>query len=358
MDNIDLSSLKSQVCFSPARLQKMQADLEKMLNRAVEDLKMQLRRAQGSGNRRGVFDTLKNWWSNIRHGYKNPQNPYFHQNTLGHLGRPVKEMSLHEYKYLVEKSNRLENTMSLTEGKLQLDVELDNWLGDIKSDISNYFSAQIQRAATKTAAKAAAKNAPKKAALPEKFPLVGGNIKKSFFGSKGQQPDDLLGLPPEDTLFDKETTTVDDKNKDVTTTDTSVAVAPADTGNTDVSLSPSTLVSPEALQATQDRIINFKGPKKRTAGGKGKDILKQQIVPPVSNPQIVSPVINPPEPEKVEPVIPTQTLQPLPFPIKNRGKIKPGMGGNFFESNQKLKLNGLTLYEKTLVCLDKLRLNS
>ena len=48
----------------------------------------------------------------------------------------------------------------------------------------------------------------------------------------------------------------------------------------------------------------------------------------------------------------------FPFPIKNRGKIKPGMGGNFFESNQKLKLNGLTLYEKTLVCLDKLRLNS
>jgi hypothetical protein len=355
MDTIDLSTLKSQVCFSPARLQKMQADLEKMLNRAVEDLKMQLRRAQGSGNRRGVFDTLKNWWSNIRHGYKNPQNPYFHQNTLGHLGRPVKEMSLHEYKYLVEKSNRLENTMSLTEGKLQLDLELDNWLSDIKNDISNYFSAQIQRAATKTAAK----NAPKKVAPPEKFPLVGGDIKKSFFGSKSQQPDDLLGLPPEDTLFDKETTTVDDKDKAVTTTDTSVAVEPAATGNTDASVSPSTPVSPEALQATQDRIINFTGPKKRKAGGKGKgkNNLQQKIDTPVINPlepEKAEPII-PAQQQKVEPVIPAQTLQPLPFPIKKR---RPGVGANFFESNQNLKLKGLTLYEKTLVCLDKLRLNS
>mgnify|MGYP000208967046 CR=1 FL=1 len=82
---------------------------------------------------------------------------------------------------------------------------------------------------------------------------------------------------------------------------------------------------------------------------KGKNNLKQKID---------SPVINPLEPEKAEPVIPAQTLQPLPFPIKKRRGGRPGVGGNFFESNQNLKLKGLTLYEKTLVCLDKLRLNS
>jgi hypothetical protein len=285
-------------------------------------------------------------------------------------------MSLHEYKYLIEKSNRLENTLLITEGKLQLDVELDNWLSDIKSDLSNYFSAQIQRAATKTADKTAAKVTPKKVAPPEKFPLAGGDIEKSFFGSKEQQPDELLGLDSGDTLFDKETTTVDDKGAEVTTTDTSVVTTPAAT-DTSVSPTPETTpISPELkaqLQAVQDRIINprkAKGVRKKqeekpatARKPKAKKDPKQAwiTVPEPETPtvQTPAPVINPPEPEPAvvaEP--PAAVVQPPSVPKRKKSGGKPGMGSGFFDSNQNLKLKGLTLYEKTLVCLDKLRLNS
>lgn len=385
-----------KLCFTQAKLEKMMLDLNKILTRAVEDLKQQLRPPAGMPARRGVFDTLKNWWGNLRHGFQSPNNPYYHQNVMGHLGKPVAEMSLSEYKYLFEKAKILEENVLLIERKLQLDVELDRWLANLKSDLSSYFGAKLSQLAMQTQKKTekeAAKKLEKE--LKQKIPLAAGDFEKSFFDKYRlpKKDDELLGLPPEISKPEQR---------------------PAEEPATDVARTP---LDPEAAEKIQRRIINFtgkgEGDKKRGKGGKrgkGDTIVKDktvvnpaEVVPePVINTVAVdgdtgkAPEVTPQSvimasspkiqsgPKKVQNKLSPKASQTSPpagqinagpavtqalvepkvrkgngggktSPV---GKERPSAGGDFFgdSTNYKnLQLDGLTLYEKTLVCLEKLR---
>ena len=395
-----------KLCFTQAKLEKMMLDLNKILTRAVEDLKQQLRPPAGMPARRGVFDTIKNWWGNLRHGFQSPNNPYYHQNVMGHLGKPVAEMTLSEYKYLFEKAKILEENVLLIERKLQLDVELDRWLADLKSDLSSYFGAKLSQLAMQTQKKTekeAAKKLEKE--LKQKIPLAAGDFEKSFFDKYRLQKkdDELLGLPPEISKPEPR---------------------PAEEPATDVARTP---LDPETAEKLQRRIINFtggsEGDKKDSKkgkggtgkkGGKGDTIEKEpavinqaEVVPaPVVNPTAVdgdaadtgkAPEVTPQSvimasspkiqsgPKKVQNKLSPKASQTSPpagqinagpavtqalvEPKVRKGngggktsparKDRPSIGGDFFEDAAKyhtnLKLNGLTLYEKTLVCLEKLR---
>lgn len=367
-----------KLCFTQAKLEKMMLDLNKILTRAVEDLKQQLRPPTGLPARRGVFDTLKNWWSNLRHGFQSSKNPYYHQNLMGHLGKPVAEMTLSEYKYLAEKASILENNVLILERKLQLDVELDRWLANLKSDLSSYFGSKLSRLAMQSKVKSEKETAKKlEKELKEKIPVAAADTEKSFFDKykSAAQPDELLGLqePAEEPEAVQ-----------------GVARTPLD---------------PEAAAALQRKIMpKFTGgetdapPKKR-----GKTAKKDKVDAPVVNPAEVPSgatepeVVAPVQPEKEiqvekpiimanlpkrqkfvkEPIDPMANLlqtappagkpksKPVIQPPADKPEIqgasnknRPRLSGNFFgdATNYKnLQLNGLTLYEKTLVCLEKLR---
>lgn len=392
-----------KLCFTQAKLEKMMLDLNKILTSAVEDLKRQLRPPSGMPVRRGVFDTLKNWWGNLRHGFQSPNNPYYHQNVMGHLGKPVAEMSLSEYKYFFEKAKILEENVLLIERKLQLDVELDRWLADLKGDLSNYFGAKLSQLAMQTQKKTekeAAKKLEKE--LKQKIPLAAGDFEKSFFDKYRlpKKDDELLGLPPE-------------TNKTVTAAPTELA-PDAKQSATDVARTP---LDPEAAEKLQRKIMPpFKGGDAGTQKQSGSKQIRASRSKRTDDPKtIVNPAEVQPQPEKTkeqdkivlaslpsappkrgqsankskEPLsdllqqssVATQAqssplvTQAMVEPKVGKGKGKrngnsnqpvsklgkkdrPSAGGDFFdvtESHANLKLNGLTLYEKTLVCLEKLR---
>lgn len=116
------------------------ADLERTIDQFVTQLKQQLANPMtGPDAQRGVWDRMKNWWSNMWHGRYNQQNPYFWQNKLGDdLGRTtesVQRIPLEHYKFLHEQASLLENSLAPGAEKLQVIRVVDQWARQFKNAV-------------------------------------------------------------------------------------------------------------------------------------------------------------------------------------------------------------------------------
>jgi hypothetical protein len=116
------------------------ADLERTIDQFVTSLKQQLANPMtGPDAQRGVWDRMKNWWSNMWHGRYNQQNPYFWQNKLGDdLGRTtesVQRIPLEHYKFLHEQTALLENGLAPGAEKLQVIRVVDQWAKQFKNAV-------------------------------------------------------------------------------------------------------------------------------------------------------------------------------------------------------------------------------
>lgn len=96
-------------------LSSLQSGLSNLVDKAVDDLKQQLlRRTPAAG---GLMDTVKRWWSNFWYGKSGTKNPYYYHNVLGSsLGAPSNvetkkehlEISLEHYTFLKKQTAILE----------------------------------------------------------------------------------------------------------------------------------------------------------------------------------------------------------------------------------------------------------
>jgi hypothetical protein len=108
----------------------------KTFDQEIQSLKDEFLSKKKPFPKRGAFDVLKNWWYNALYGSRNVKNPYYHRNTLGHLGTPLKnEITLQQYKILKEYSDELE-TQILNE-RYYIEDLLDNWAKRFKVDLEN-----------------------------------------------------------------------------------------------------------------------------------------------------------------------------------------------------------------------------
>lgn len=88
--------------------------------------------------KRGVFDVLKNWWYNAIYGSRNLKNPYYHRNTLGHLGTFSKnEMTLQQYKMFQEYAEELEQKLLLKEQRYYIEDIIDQWANKFRFELEN-----------------------------------------------------------------------------------------------------------------------------------------------------------------------------------------------------------------------------
>ena len=127
-------------------------ELRTVIPQEVQALMGQLRKEliPGSDNhyKRGWWDSVKNWWSNLWRGKYNPNNPYYWTNRFGELGRKANEsvedynLSLVEYRMLKQAVLQLEaDTTSMPPIKLN-DI-LDKWAAELQKRIDAYIQRAI-----------------------------------------------------------------------------------------------------------------------------------------------------------------------------------------------------------------------
>jgi len=99
----------------------------------VNQLKSEILSGKYATKKRGTFDRLKNWWYNTIMGQQNQKNPYYKTNLLGSLGQ-VSEMKLEDYNFLLSEARKIE---SIAEQKTNLDTILNNWASEFKRQIES-----------------------------------------------------------------------------------------------------------------------------------------------------------------------------------------------------------------------------
>src|ERR1019366_8094004 len=67
-------------------LENLKRNIPKEIDTLIGQLKVQLIPTQTT-DKRGVWDSMKNWWPNMWRGKYNDNNPYYYQNRFGELGR-------------------------------------------------------------------------------------------------------------------------------------------------------------------------------------------------------------------------------------------------------------------------------
>lgn len=113
-------------------------ELSRVVDQFVNSLKSQL--ANSNMDRRGVWDRVKGWWSNLWHGRSSQGNPYYWQNKLGDsMGATVESVSapmpLEHYKVLHRHSVMLEEMLPAGAEKLQIMKTIDAWAKDFKTAV-------------------------------------------------------------------------------------------------------------------------------------------------------------------------------------------------------------------------------
>lgn len=87
-----------------------------LVDEFIAELKRQLINPMTNPSaRRGVWDRIKGWWSNLWHGRYNQNNPYFWKNKLGDdlaATENVSHITLYEYRILQEEAALLEEEMA------------------------------------------------------------------------------------------------------------------------------------------------------------------------------------------------------------------------------------------------------
>ncbi len=115
-------------------IKKIKEELKKLVDSHIVNLKLSLVRPPTT--KRGFFNTIKRWWSNIWHGpYNRAKNPYYYQNLLGSLGdKNESYIPLEHYKLLKKHSNRLEEAVDVggTVSNIRLVTMIDQWTIELK----------------------------------------------------------------------------------------------------------------------------------------------------------------------------------------------------------------------------------
>ena len=127
--------------FEPVDL-KRPNPLATELGRLVDDFVKILKNSiiNSPTEKRGVWDRIKNWWSNLIHGQTSTSNPYYWQNKLGGMGRTVEctdLMPLEHYKVIREQAVLLEEMIPAVAEKLQIVHIIDSWAKNFKKAIIN-----------------------------------------------------------------------------------------------------------------------------------------------------------------------------------------------------------------------------
>lgn len=122
----------------PNRPNPLATELGRVIDQFVSKLKNQL--ANSNVERRGVWDRVKGWWSNLWHGRDNQSNPYYWQNKLGDtMGSRVESVltpiPLGHYKVLRHQSFLLEEMLPAGAEKLQIMRTIDIWAKEFKTAI-------------------------------------------------------------------------------------------------------------------------------------------------------------------------------------------------------------------------------
>ena len=152
------------VCASPKQFAAMMSNIKKIVHDNIKKLELELKLANRTVPKRGIFDRMKNWWYNMLYGHSNASNPYYNRNKLGYWGTPSKknEMTLHEYTLLKKNADLFERYFD--SGRIALDDMLDTWTRDLMSDINSYLQQFAFNHAREMPTKI--KNRPEKIAEP------------------------------------------------------------------------------------------------------------------------------------------------------------------------------------------------
>jgi hypothetical protein len=225
MTNLAKLTEAAKICLTQKQYFGLVDKIMQHIDDSVAKLGLELKLSGKTMPKRGMFDRLKNWWYNMWHGHSNEKNPYYQQNKLGYWGRPSmrNEMTLHEYKLLKDQSESLETVLN---ERVALDDLLDDWLRNLKRDVFDYMSQFYYRNASTDTGQASRGGSPPDDGSPPSSPV------SSTAAPEEKQPHTTTfePEPEEETASDTETDTVDD-----TGDDTGDEVPPAETGQEDSS---------------------------------------------------------------------------------------------------------------------------
>lgn len=174
-------------------------DLEKTIDSFVSQLKTQLVMPSAPEARRGVWDRIKGWWSNLWYGRYNQDNPYYWQNKLGDdMGRTVESVlpiPLSHYTVLREQANLLELALPSGTEKLQIMRVIDNWARQFKSaviGIVNKHNEPVTAPPSPDApAPAAASTPTERPTAPAERPVAPAADEKLPGGAGADWPDEI-----------------------------------------------------------------------------------------------------------------------------------------------------------------------
>lgn len=172
-ENINSDNQKSDYA---KNLDAFSEKIGELIDRYTQRLKVSLLKPDAKPQ--GFFNTLKHWWNNAWHGPRDKvNNPYYYQNIVGQLGRPddSKNIPLEHYKTIMEYGKIIEEaTNDESIPKLRLGSIIDNWAGQFKHALSTLtknclagHSCSIDAAMSNTAAAAPAPVVPQATVAPE-----------------------------------------------------------------------------------------------------------------------------------------------------------------------------------------------
>ena len=135
--------------------------LQDLISKAVEDLKQQILSIPTPN--RSYFDTVKNWWNNIRFGHDNEENPYYHRNKLGALGlREYNASKIEEFNFFKETVLLLAEAEA-AKADTKFEKIMNKWADDLKVKLNKFIQNAYLRGVQLPSS-----SQPPKEAVPEK----------------------------------------------------------------------------------------------------------------------------------------------------------------------------------------------
>jgi len=131
-------------------LLQIKANIPREIDILIARLMSDLMPGPESGHyKKGWWDSIKNWWSNLWRGKYSPGNPYYSQNRFGELGLRAEahedySLSLEEYRMLNELHLQLEASAAGAP-MIRLTSIINRWSQDVKRTLDNYINNAIHK---------------------------------------------------------------------------------------------------------------------------------------------------------------------------------------------------------------------
>jgi len=127
-----------------ADLQGIRNELDRHIARLVGNLHAQILNDKLEP-KSGIFNGIKQWWSNLFGGHKKKSNPYYWQNKLGALGRTdIEPPTVGEYRMLNNLANSLVEAVQASPQPLITRI-LNNWSAQLRNVIQAHMDGMLSR---------------------------------------------------------------------------------------------------------------------------------------------------------------------------------------------------------------------